>query len=364
MGEENYTRIGVVPKELYPGDEKKEEDERTDDEVRKIGDVVQHAVFGRGTITGMDPQRRVYEILFENGAARPVSMDYNFGAWNALDAMREEALRMAREAENASVQSLTQPNVAETEIREMTEKTQGGMENGEEDTENTAEVSGTCTLDLAETDMLLPEECMGRCEAETAEKEENGNETDVETAVTDDVQMAFADPGKNENVPQNGEDRAEQQNTDAFGGESKPTEGERKRAAREEQLQREETTKLEMPMRYRNAEWNRAPAEPGETNLWKRNDVPHEGWTCEGVIDLGALVGTCRMCGKQIIRYVHVMRHPEYPRTIGAGCVCAGRMEGDPEAARLRENAFKNRQQDGRRSLHCRVRRAETETNM
>lgn len=50
------------------------------------------------------------------------------------------------------------------------------------------------------------------------------------------------------------------------------------------------------------------------------------------------------MCGHQIIRYVHIMKHPDYSRTIGAGCVCAGRMEGNPEAARERENAFKNRQ--------------------
>ena len=88
-------------------------------------------------------------------------------------------------------------------------------------------------------------------------------------------------------------------------------------------------------------EWAQ-PAE-GEENLWKRDDVPHEGWVCVDVIDLGEPAGICRMCGHQIIRYVHVMRHPDYPRTIGAGCVCAGRMEGNPEAAADREAAFKNR---------------------
>ena len=88
-------------------------------------------------------------------------------------------------------------------------------------------------------------------------------------------------------------------------------------------------------------EWAQVPA--GEENLWKRDDVPHDGWTCVDVIDLGEPSGVCRMCGRQIIRYVHVMRHPDYPRTIGAGCVCAGRMEGDPERAKAREAAFKNR---------------------
>ena len=105
--------------------------------------------------------------------------------------------------------------------------------------------------------------------------------------------------------------------------------------------------KGEMPVRYRNAEWAREPdgvSEGKEENLWKRDDVPHEGWECTGIIDLGEPVGVCRMCGHQIIRYVHIMRHPDYHRTIGAGCICAGRMEGDIERAKQRENDFKNRQ--------------------
>ena len=47
-------------------------------------------------------------------------------------------------------------------------------------------------------------------------------------------------------------------------------------------------------------------------NLWKRDDVPKTGWVCLGVIDLGAPVGVCEMCGHQIIRYVHTMHHPDY----------------------------------------------------
>ncbi len=100
--------------------------------------------------------------------------------------------------------------------------------------------------------------------------------------------------------------------------------------------------KKEIPPKYRDEDWANT-VDSGEINLWKRPDVPKEGWVCIDVIDLGEPVGTCRMCGHQIIRYVHVMYHPEYPRRIGAGCVCAGRMEGDPERARERENAFKNR---------------------
>ncbi len=77
-------------------------------------------------------------------------------------------------------------------------------------------------------------------------------------------------------------------------------------------------------------------------NLWRRDDVPHSGWICTGFTDLGAPVGVCEMCGHQIIRYAHHMVHPQY-RPIVAGCYCAGRMEGNVEAARERERDLKNR---------------------
>ena len=81
----------------------------------------------------------------------------------------------------------------------------------------------------------------------------------------------------------------------------------------------------------------------GTENLWKREDVPHSGWSCTGITDLGAPVGVCEMCGEQIIRYVHHMTHPHY-HPLGVGCVCAGKMEGDVVAARTREREFKKRQ--------------------
>lgn len=85
--------------------------------------------------------------------------------------------------------------------------------------------------------------------------------------------------------------------------------------------------------------------DPNETNLWKRSDVPHEGWTCTDVTDLGKGNRTiCSMCGEQEIRYVHHMVHPDYPNTIDAGRICAGWMEGDPDAALQRERDLKNRQ--------------------
>ena len=86
------------------------------------------------------------------------------------------------------------------------------------------------------------------------------------------------------------------------------------------------------------------PAESEKENLWDREDVPSSGWICVGVTDLGEPSGICGMCGRQIIRYVHTMIHPAFPHSVGAGCVCAGRMEGAPDRARKRERDFKNKQ--------------------
>ena len=78
-------------------------------------------------------------------------------------------------------------------------------------------------------------------------------------------------------------------------------------------------------------------------NLWNKPEVPKTGWTCTGVTDLGSPSGICQMCGHQIIRYVHHMVHPQYG-LLDVGCVCAGKMEGDENAARRREQDFKNKQ--------------------
>ncbi len=78
-------------------------------------------------------------------------------------------------------------------------------------------------------------------------------------------------------------------------------------------------------------------------NLWLRDNVPKTGWQCVKITDLGKPVGICEMCGHQIIRYVHFMQHPDY-RTLKVGCVCAGKMEGDIEKAKKREQELKNKE--------------------
>lgn len=76
---------------------------------------------------------------------------------------------------------------------------------------------------------------------------------------------------------------------------------------------------------------------------WSQEGVPHKGWTCDDVEDLGAPDLVCEMCESQRIRYVHYMFHEEYPDQLKVGCVCAGHMEENLAAARSREDSMKSR---------------------
>jgi hypothetical protein len=63
-------------------------------------------------------------------------------------------------------------------------------------------------------------------------------------------------------------------------------------------------------------------------NLWNNPGVPHKGWTELTVDDLEEATHCCEMCGKEEIRYVHVMSHPEH-ENLSVGFVCAERMSND-----------------------------------
>ena len=76
---------------------------------------------------------------------------------------------------------------------------------------------------------------------------------------------------------------------------------------------------------------------------WSQAGVPHRGWTCVDVEDLEELAQFCEMCESAEIRYVHLMKHPDYPETLGVGCVCAERMEEDYVNPRLREKKIRSR---------------------
>jgi hypothetical protein len=77
------------------------------------------------------------------------------------------------------------------------------------------------------------------------------------------------------------------------------------------------------------------------TGKWTQPGVPHKGWSCADIEDLGEPSEICEMCETQEIRYVHIMEHPDYAEALRVGCICAGHMEEDLERAQLREKTFK-----------------------
>lgn len=86
--------------------------------------------------------------------------------------------------------------------------------------------------------------------------------------------------------------------------------------------------------------------------LWDQPGVPHSGWECTGVDDLGVPDWTCEMCGYPEVRYVHFMEHDEYPAMLGVGCVCAGKMETFPLEAKRRDRQMRNRARRKESWLH------------
>lgn len=64
-------------------------------------------------------------------------------------------------------------------------------------------------------------------------------------------------------------------------------------------------------------------------NYWNRKEIPHKGWTNIGYEDLEEATHVCDMCGKEEIRYVHTMYHPEAEDYFKVGCVCAEKMTND-----------------------------------
>jgi hypothetical protein len=73
------------------------------------------------------------------------------------------------------------------------------------------------------------------------------------------------------------------------------------------------------------------------TGKWVDPLTPKRNWQWEDVEDLGEPSDICEMCEVQEIRYVHIMWHQNYPRTLRVGCHCAAHMSGDTDAANTQE---------------------------
>ena len=243
IGEENYTRIGVISDGLE-SESKQYERMHTPLDLNTIaeseGKEVEHHIFGKGKVISVDERAKSYQIQFENfKTPRNIMMSY-FQNAGEVDNRKEKETLQERNLQNEVSQSSKQTE-EKTDINE-------------------------------------------------------GFESDESFAIKEEIRQQESADNKEETV----------------GNDDK---------VREEALNKQLVD---------------------SDNLWKRDDVPKTGWVCKGVTDLGGPYGICQMCGYQIIRYVHHMYHPSYGY-IDAGCVCAGRMEGNIDAAKQRERAAKNK---------------------
>lgn len=84
---------------------------------------------------------------------------------------------------------------------------------------------------------------------------------------------------------------------------------------------------------------------------WSQPGVPHKGWRCIDIEDLGAPDAVCEMCERRKIRFIHYMQHPGFEPSLGVGCVCAEKMEDDYDAPKRRESNLKNVAQRRKRWL-------------
>lgn len=275
IGTENYTRIGVISKELDR--ESRAYSHRLDEKLEiptqgaeyANGETVTHHIFGEGRIIANDPVKRTVRVQFP-GVKMPRNLSYDYFKEVHGNAM-------------------------------PTKPTQHLLENSHHEPpklpEDLQDYPGDVPADYEPVQEITAPDDWTSPDAEPAEiiykavpLEEDGFEEEL---ITEEVTI-IEEPDESE-------------------------EGIDRRLVDPEVL-----------ARLNDAE-----------NLWKRDDVPHSGWICTGITDLGAPVGICEMCGHQIIRYAHHMIHPQY-RPIVAGCYCAGKMEGNIDAARERERNLKN----------------------
>ncbi len=326
IGEQNYVRIGQISEDLkqesrsYKAKLDREIGVEQDD-TRKVGEVVEHHIFGRGTIEEIDVKRSSYLIRFEK-FAQPRSISCRYFEHEHEDIRQkyigQENTAGGGEGQPADIAGAGGLNLAGGDVCAAEE-----TERSEEDREVYAcEVCGIEETERSEEDREVY--ACEVCGIEEAERSEEDREV-YACEVCGIEETERSEENKEVNVCEvytvEGVDCSE-----TYQAVGEPDEDN----ARESDLLRALRRKVEQ-------------LKSDTPNLWKSDDVPHDGWTCSGIEDLGAPVGICEMCGYQIIRYAHHMEHPRY-HSLTAGCVCAGRMEGDIEAAKRREADYKNRE--------------------
>ena len=293
IGEENYRRIGTISKELRGEMIKASSSGFADEvkrEVKSVGDEVDHPAFGKGRILYYDKAKNNYVISFEGlDSTRTISADFfakSHRSLPVLEAKHEEA-RPEEVNTISEIKEKEETNERYLIRQNCREETISPVDKNEEET---GKQKRQGPEDKQNSDKV----------ADAPEQLEKEDEFKISTV---DRRRSYRSSSRSEEMPIN-DDTAD------------------------------ETAEM--------AE-NHGREKSDRVNLWECDDVPKTGWFCTGVTDLGAPVGVCDMCGQDPIRYVHHMIHPAY-RPLGVGCICAGKMEGNPERAKQRERDFKNSQ--------------------
>ncbi len=370
IGEKNYVRIGRISEELqreskgYAAKLNRElQTEST--EGKAVGDVVEHHAFGKGTIVSIDERRGSYSIQFEklqhprnisagyfkkeHGSARPApeegkresraDMPQNSEVEKAEENEEVPAARssaITAEPEKRIVPEGAKQRESTKKLPEEKDRQKGverSISNGFPAMEEAEESHRPGDSDADEG---LDEKSGGSPNTEEPEPFDKGTDWEDIEEPDESLDREEAEPELPEEEPDSWDGREFDESPDIEEPDSPDGRDESENWA--EEFPESEISKPEEPGQNRNTK-----PRADSPNLWKRDDVPHSGWHCVDVIDLGEPVGICQMCGYQIIRYAHQMEHPDYGH-LSVGCVCAGRMEGDVEAAKRRESEFKNKQ--------------------
>lgn len=282
IGAKNYTRVGTIDEELAR--ESRRYSSRLDlhleeNEERTVGDTVSHHVFGEGRIVSIDEKRGSYVVAF-NGMERPRYISQSY--FRDLPA-EEEPLPVEEETASVHEEAPSEPPPV----------------------------------------FVYPWEKHLR-------KDQNGQKKDVPVYVARDGRVAQnADDEDEEELPDEEDWQEDDDDFEIFVEEESFTVSEAFRDAKSF---------------FADGTPDRAQVDKrlqGAREALRRSPLLEKGWQCLGVTDLGSPCGVCEACGRQIIRYVHHMHNALDGRTLDAGCVCAGRLEGNIDGARLREREFK-----------------------
>lgn len=371
IGEENYTRIGAIPKELRDASSRAVSGEAETACSHTVGDTVTHPAFGDGVIESRDERRRTFRVRFPKlGGTRDIAEDFFTrgrraevtGSKEPSAAVKSGGPEIAA-AEKSAASSVSPAASAESAIingapstaapvnvtdakTSIAEDARRAIEAVAEAGHRAAEEAAAASVSAPRENSMraLEEELRAAVAARRAELALRGGETendlsDLFSAPDETLELddsLFSDETADDD---DSDDSDDNDDDDSDGGAFIFAERAEARSAHD--ASDAGISGDTIPL------FDIAPEPPGSArgsaNLWLDPAVPKTGWTCTGVTDLGSPSGICGMCGHQIIRYVHHMTHPRF-RPLGVGCVCAGKMEGDPERARARERDFKNRE--------------------